>query len=292
MLFQYTLYFWPNTVSKYQTWTNSYLFPSNAEMQRELPGDPGAGTSSYWVMPSNTATKISTIFRDRVITELIYLLISAAMVSMMFRRLIWIHFFYHFLAIRLYHEFLSQLNCHFDIAFFEHYLLQTTTAAKQANEILWNFYLPTLKHLVIQLAKLQIYTSNLTTTFWHCKKNSITFEQECTTGFHMNHYWIKSYTIQCVGSMLMMTSSNGNIFRVTGHLCGEFTGPRWIPHTKASDAELWWFILICVCINDWVNDREAGDLIRYCAHYDVIVMSNKLRCKGIQAMWIPYPCNV
>ena len=78
-------------------------------MQREVPGDPGAGTSSYWVMPSNTATKISTIFRDRVITELIYLLISAAMVSMMFRRLIWVHFFYHFLAIRLYHEFLSQL---------------------------------------------------------------------------------------------------------------------------------------------------------------------------------------
>ena len=37
----------------------------------------------------------------------------------------------------------------------------------------------------------------------------------------------------------MMTSSNGNIFRVTGHLCGEFTGPRWIPHTMASDAELW-----------------------------------------------------
>ena len=39
----------------------------------------------------------------------------------------------------------------------------------------------------------------------------------------------------------MMTSSNGNIFRVSGHLCGEFTGPRWIPRTKASDAELWCF---------------------------------------------------
>ena len=37
----------------------------------------------------------------------------------------------------------------------------------------------------------------------------------------------------------MMTSSNGNILRVTGHLCGEFTGPRWIPLTKARDAELW-----------------------------------------------------
>ena len=46
---------------------------------------------------SNTTTKNSTIFRDRVITELIYLFISAAMVSMMFRRLIWIHFFYHIL---------------------------------------------------------------------------------------------------------------------------------------------------------------------------------------------------
>ena len=40
----------------------------------------------------------------------------------------------------------------------------------------------------------------------------------------------------------MMTSSNGNIFRVTDHLCGEFTGPRWIPRTKASEAELWCFL--------------------------------------------------
>ena len=40
----------------------------------------------------------------------------------------------------------------------------------------------------------------------------------------------------------MMTSSNGNIFRVTDPLCGEFTGLRWIPRTKASDAELWCFL--------------------------------------------------
>ena len=38
----------------------------------------------------------------------------------------------------------------------------------------------------------------------------------------------------------MMTSSNGNIFRVTGY--------RWIPLTKASDAELY---LICAWINSW-----------------------------------------
>ena len=30
-------------------------------------------------------------------------------------------------------------------------------------------------------------------------------------------------------TLSMMTSSNGNIFRVTGHLCGEFTGPGEFP---------------------------------------------------------------
>ena len=44
-----------------------------------------------------------------------------------------------------------------------------------------------------------------------------------------------------VEGQFMMTSSNGNIFRVTGHLGGEFTGHRWIPLTKASGAELWCF---------------------------------------------------
>ena len=32
------------------------------------------------------------------------------------------------------------------------------------------------------------------------------------------------------------------------------------------------FSLICVWINGWVNNREAGDLRHYPAHYDVIVM--------------------
>ena len=40
----------------------------------------------------------------------------------------------------------------------------------------------------------------------------------------------------------MMTSSNGNIFRVTGPLWGESIGPRWIPLPEASDVELWCFL--------------------------------------------------
>ena len=31
--------------------------------------------------------------------------------------------------------------------------------------------------------------------------------------------------------------------RVTGHLCGEFTGHWWSPRTKASDAEFWFFFI-------------------------------------------------
>ena len=44
-----------------------------------------------------------------------------------------------------------------------------------------------------------------------------------------------------------MTSSSGNIFRVTGRLCGEFTGHRWIPRTPRPNKQLskqswgWWF---------------------------------------------------
>ena len=40
------------------------------------------------------------------------------------------------------------------------------------------------------------------------------------------------------------------------------------------------FSLICVWINGWVNNREAGDLRRYHAHYDVIVMDMTLKNVG------------
>ena len=38
------------------------------------------------------------------------------------------------------------------------------------------------------------------------------------------------------------------------------------------------FSLICTWINDWVNNREAGDLRRHRGHYDVNVMSLMIKC--------------
>ena len=71
----------------------------------------------------------------------------------------------------------------------------------------------------------------------------------------------------------MMTSSNGSIFRVTGHLCGEFTGHRWIPRTQRPATQSFDVIFfIFACINSQVNNRKAGDLRRHRGHYDVTTM--------------------
>ena len=43
---------------------------------------------------------------------------------------------------------------------------------------------------------------------------------------------------------MIMTSSDGKIFHITGPLWGEFTGHQWIPLTNASDVELECFLWI------------------------------------------------
>ena len=49
------------------------------------------------------------------------------------------------------------------------------------------------------------------------------------------------------------------------------------------------FTLICARINGWVNNREAGDLRRYRAHYDVIVMWKWFPCTPSTHFWPYYP---
>ena len=63
------------------------------------------------------------------------------------------------------------------------------------------------------------------------------------------HNYTKLY-IPVQVDMNMMTSWNGDIFRVTGLLWREFTGHRWIPLTKASDVEL-----CCFFFDPRLNER-------------------------------------
>ena len=53
---------------------------------------------------------------------------------------------------------------------------------------------------------------------------------EFSSNFEFNRNMLNgtgAWTLNLRCSDLMKTSSNGNIFRITGHLCGEFTGDRW-----------------------------------------------------------------
>ena len=76
---------------------------------------------------------------------------------------------------------------------------------------------------------------------------------------------------------VMMTSSNGNNVRVTGHLCGEFTGLRGFPVPKASDAELWCFFYLRLNKRlrkqswGWWFEKQSRPLWRHCNGINLII---------------------
>ena len=81
----------------------------------------------------------------------------------------------------------------------------------------------------------------------------------------------------------MMTSSNGNISSLLAICAGNSPVPVIYPH-KGQWRGAFMFSLICVWTNGWDNNREAGDLRRYRAHYDVIVMSTSC---DTDLSWMP-----
>ena len=79
----------------------------------------------------------------------------------------------------------------------------------------------------------------------------------------------------------MMTSSNGNIFRVTGPLCGEFTGLRWKrPVTRSFN------VFFDLCLNKrlskqswgWWFEMQSRPLWRHRKHHDTIIQTLWLAC--------------
>ena len=51
------------------------------------------------------------------------------------------------------------------------------------------------------------------------------------------------------------------------------------------------FSLVCVWINGWVNNGEAGDFRRHRAHYDVTVMVGNVRVDIAQVGIFPKACS-
>ena len=85
-----------------------------------------------------------------------------------------------------------------------------------------------------------------------------------------SHFMEERSSPTSIFPVFMMTSSNGNMFRVTGFCAGnspvtsEFPSHR--PVTRSFD------VFFDTWTNGWVNNQDAGDLRRHRAHYDVTVM--------------------
>ena len=124
-------------------------------------------------------------------------------------------------------HFLSEMMCHLSAVTIEYNQVGNTDIRIPRpyvrNYFIWHWALDMYKHHTVSCGMWLHFS------FWTCSAELNRPQQyPCPNTSHM--------------SFSMMTSSNENIFRVTGHLYGEFTGHRWIPHTKARDAKLWYFL--------------------------------------------------
>ena len=99
-----------------------------------------------------------------------------------------------------------------------------------------------------------------------------------TNGCSYANHWNNTHRFSCEipppppPTNSMMTSWNGNIFRVTGYwpfVRGIHRPPVNSPHKGQRRGALM-FSLICARINGLVNNREAGDLRRHRVHYHAI----------------------
>ena len=84
--------------------------------------------------------------------------------------------------------------------------------------------------------------------------------------------------------LCMMTSSNGKIFRVTGPLCGEFTGHRWVPAQRP--VARCFDVVFDLRLNELLNKQPSGwwfetpsrSLWRHCNGCPIF--------KGVAKMWL------
>ena len=135
-----------------------------------------------------------------------------------------------------------------------HHQLQTTSQPRFAVTMSWrqslchgNSSVPVTRNVVINFKR---HYSIVLTEQWRYHivmclllPSVLSLKELMCHRFHMR---VRDLQISCSDLtrwVYMMTSPNGNILRITGPLwCGEFTGEWWIPLTKASDAELWYFL--------------------------------------------------
>ena len=118
------------------------------------------------------------------------------------------------------------------------------------------------------------------TSLWDCRR-SVWDRSDCghyeDAGVMCDTYLLSHWGLSNIADN-WWTSSNGNIFRVTGPLWGESTGHRWIPLTKVSDTELW-------CVIWSAPEQTVEQTIKTPVIWDaiaLIVTSLKWICLGLK----------
>ena len=74
------------------------------------------------------------------------------------------------------------------------------------------------------------------------------------------------------------------------HFLRYWPGDRWIPLTKGQWHGALMFSLTCAWTNGWANNRDAGDLRRHCACYDVMVIDVLVHI-GLVMAYLPLATN-
>ena len=95
------------------------------------------------------------------------------------------------------------------------------------------------------LLPLLIYKNNILLQMWLWMTVNIILSYVTTVRAHWMYLWVRQH---------LMTSSNGNIFCVTGHLCREFTGefPAQKPVMQSFDA------FFHPCLNKRLSKQSWG----------------------------------
>ena len=109
----------------------------------------------------------------------------------------------------------------------------------------------------------------------------------------LTHVWClrprcNVHSNQVIPTRFMMTSSNGNIFRVAGHLCGEFIGPGEFPAQRSVTRNF--DVFLDLRLNKWLSKQSrrwwfetpSNSLWRHCD-----AMSSPIWCSHMSDVWDP-----
>ena len=136
-------------------------------------------------------------------------------------------------------------------------------------------------------------------TKWHSHGHKWRNLDKCCHGNHFIQYYVLLMEVDrmCVSSVGFQTMQHCDLTAIASTMHDDVIKWKHFPRSwpfvrrihrspvNSQHKDQWrgalMFALICVWINGWVNNREAGDLRRHRGHYDVIVMGKVITSNSL-----------